>query len=132
MGAITLIFWIVDLSTVGGQVKMTLSEQREAPPEPPPTDLVEEGAQLQKVEQIPKGIEDKIVAAMRRQFPEFGEMFKSIAIPSIPSTDTMSAIAFTPTNIAFILSREQYRELGSPSLFSMFKVSLELVEVEPD
>jgi len=92
-----------------------------------PVEIVEEGTQLQKVDFAPEPetFEEKVVAAMKKQIPEFfGGLIKTIIPPEPPTRIFHQAIAMIPQEIELYLTREQYAELGRPPLLSVINLTL--------
>ena len=135
--SVELLYRIVQLTQIGGTVKMVLEEVRLVPHEEierarleaeqmPEIDVDDAGAQLQKLDLIPepKNPVEEVFRAMRTQFPEMVEVLKS---PPYPSRGiVVRGPAPTSNLIEIYFSPEQYLKLGSPPLLSILKVSLKL------
>ncbi|GAH87467.1 unnamed protein product [marine sediment metagenome] len=135
--SVELFYRVIHLARIGPSVKMVLEEVRTVPPEEierarreaeqtPETDVVDEGAQLQKVDLAPKPKTqmEEVFSAMRTQIPEFAEVFKSMS-NSGPSRKgvTMRAVPIFQHMEAYF-TPEQYKEMGSPPLLSKIRITM--------
>lgn len=125
----------MELSRIRGTVKMVLEEVHLASPEEiervrleaeqePETDVDDAGEQLHKLELSPKPKDDveQMFWAMRRQFPEMVEAFKSA--PFSGGGHVVSGPVPISQLVELYLTPKQYADLREPPLLSILKVSL--------
>ena len=142
-GLINLKYSIIGLKQESGMVLLTLREYR--PPPPPEEierarleaeleqeeDITETDEQLQKVDFAPppKTFEEKIFSAMKTQMPEMFESLKSMGNfqpPPRPPIYQASSISMIISPLEIWITNDQYRQLGSPSLFQIIKINLRM------